>query len=73
MWTRCITICKWIFLNIPTGKYTPKVEELLEKNHIYTVILNEGIRIAVCSVTKKKIKGLAKKIKAIYEEAKKEY
>lgn len=61
------------FLTIPTGKYTPKVEELLEKNHIYTVILNEGIRIAVCSVTKKKIKGLAKRIKAIYEEAKKEY
>lgn len=61
------------FLTIPTGKYTSKVEELLEKNHIYTVVLDEGIRIAVCSVTKKKIRGLAKRIKDIYEEAKKEY
>lgn len=59
------------FLTIPTGEYTPKVEELLEKNHIYTVVLDEGIRIAVCSVTKKKISGLAKRIKSIIDEAKK--
>ena len=58
------------FLTIPTGEYTPKMEELLEKNHIYTVVLDEGIRIGVCSVSKKKIEGLAKRIKDIYEEAK---
>ena len=58
------------FLTIPTGEYTPKVEKLLEENHIYTVVLKEGIRIAVCSVTKKKITGLAKRIKDIYEKAK---
>lgn len=57
------------FLTIPTREYTSKVEELLEKNHIYTVVLDEGVRIAVCSVTKKKIKGLAKRIKDIYDEA----
>lgn len=58
------------FLAIPTGEYTPKVEQLLEKNHIYTVILNEGIRIAVCSIPKNKIYGLAKKIKDIIDLAK---
>lgn len=58
------------FLAIPTGEYTPKVEQLLEENHIYTVILNEGIRIAVCSIPKNKIYGLAKKIKDIIDLAK---
>lgn len=58
------------FLTIPTGEYTAKVEELLEKNHIYTVVLEEGIRIALCSVPKKQIKGLAPRIKAIIDEAK---
>lgn len=58
------------FLTIPTGEYTPKVEKLLEKNNIYTVVLAEGVRIAVCSVPKKKIEGLAKKLKLIIDEAK---
>lgn len=58
------------FLTIPTGEYTPKVEELLEKNHIYTVVLKEGVRLAVCSIPIHKIYGLAKKIKDIIEEAK---
>ena len=57
------------FLTIPTGRYTAKMEKLLEENHIYTVVLQEGIRIAVCSVTKKKIKGLAKKIKELLDRA----
>ncbi len=58
------------FLTIPTGEYTEKVEKLLEKNHIYTVVLKEGVRIAVCSVTKKRIRGLAKRLKDIIDEAK---
>lgn len=58
------------FLTIPTGEYTAKMEELLEKNHIYTVILDEGIRIALCSVPKRKIEGLAFKIKELLECAK---
>lgn len=35
-------------------------------NHIYTVCVNKGIRIAVCSVPLTKLKGLAERIKAVY-------
>ncbi|MFR3817286.1 MAG: aminotransferase class I/II-fold pyridoxal phosphate-dependent enzyme [Fusobacterium varium] len=59
------------FLTIPTGKLTDKVAEELEKENIYTVVLDEGIRIAVCSVPKKKIIGLARRIKKAVEEASK--
>ena len=59
------------FLTIPTGKLTDKVAEVLERENIYTVVLDEGIRIAVCSVTKKKISGLAGRIKKVLEEVSK--
>ena len=58
-------------MTIPTGKLTDKVAEELEKENIYTVVLDEGIRIAVCSVPKKKIIGLARRIKKAVEEASK--
>lgn len=41
-----------------------KVCALLEKEHIYLVPLKKGIRLAVCSVSKQKITGLAAKVKA---------
>lgn len=59
------------FLTIPTGKLTDKVAEVLERENIYTVVLDEGIRIAVCSVTKKKITGLAGRIKRAIDEVSK--
>lgn len=59
------------FLTIPTGELTDKVAEILERENIYTVVLDEGIRIAVCSVTKKKITGLAGRIKKAIDEASK--
>ncbi len=34
-------------------------------NHIYSVKLNKGIRVAICSIPLSKIKGLAKRIKEI--------
>ena len=36
----------------------------LEKENIFLVPLGKGIRLAVCSVSKKKIHGLAAKIKS---------
>ncbi|MEC9484454.1 MAG: aminotransferase class I/II-fold pyridoxal phosphate-dependent enzyme [Candidatus Izemoplasma sp.] len=36
----------------------------LQDNNIFTVQVNNGLRIALCSVSKNKLKGLAKKIKA---------
>ena len=59
------------FLTIPTGNLTDKVAEILERENIYTVVLDEGIRIAVCSVPKKKITGLAERIKKAVGEASK--
>lgn len=41
--------------------------EALMKNHIYTVKVNKGIRVAVCSLSLDKIKGLAKKMKDILD------
>ena len=44
-----------------------KYHEALMKNHIYTVKVNLGIRVAVCSLSVEKIKGLAKKMKEILD------
>lgn len=42
--------------------------EALMKQHIYTVSVNHGIRVAICSLSVEKTKGLASKMKAILEE-----
>ena len=42
--------------------------EALMKEHIYTVKVNKGIRVAVCSLSKEKTNGLAKRMKEIYDE-----
>ena len=44
-----------------------KYHEALMENHIYTVKVNLGIRVAVCSLSVEKIKGLAKKMKEILD------
>ena len=44
-----------------------KYHEALMANHIYTVKVNKGIRVAVCSLSLDKIKGLAKKMKDILD------
>jgi aromatic-amino-acid transaminase len=40
-----------------------KVCDAMEKENIFLVPLGKGIRLAVCSVSKKKITGLAAKLK----------
>ena len=40
------------------------IYQRLQENNIFTVQVNNGLRIALCSVSKEKLKGLAKKIKA---------
>lgn len=42
-----------------------KFHEALMKNHIYTVKVNLGIRVAICSLSVEKTKGLAKRMKEI--------
>ena len=41
-------------------------EELM-KQHIYTVKVNKGIRVAVCSLSTKRCAGLAKRMKEILD------
>ena len=42
--------------------------EALMKEHIYTVAVNHGIRVAVCSLPVKKVYGLAAKMKKVAQE-----
>lgn len=49
--------------NVDLDKY----HDALMKEHIYTVLVNKGIRVAVCSLPVKKIYGLAGKMKAVLD------
>ena len=44
-----------------------RYHEALMKEHIYTVQVNKGIRVAVCSLSVDKCKGLAKRMKDILD------
>jgi aromatic-amino-acid transaminase len=56
------------FITIPMTN-AKTVCDILEKQNIFLVPLKKGIRLAVCSVSKKKISGLAAKVKAAIAEA----
>ena len=47
-----------------------KIHSKLIENHIYCVKMNKGIRVGICSVPLEKIKGLAKRIKAVLDNIK---
>ncbi len=44
-----------------------KYHEALMEQHIYTVKVNQGIRVALCSLSVEKTKGLAKRMKEILD------
>ena len=46
-----------------------KVCDCLEKDNVFLVPMKKGIRLAVCSVSKAKMKGLAAKLAAAIEAA----
>ena len=54
------------FITIPM-EGSQAVCDLLEKENIFLVPLGKGVRLAVCSVSKTKITGLAAKIKSAVE------
>ena len=58
------------FITVPIGETVDKVIEDLESKNIFVIKFDTGIRIGICSVPKKKIKGLAKKIKESIEKFK---
>ena len=58
------------FVTIPIGETVDKVIEELESQNIFVIKFDKGIRIGICSVPKRKIVGLAKKIKEAIEKSK---
>ena len=58
------------FVTIPIGETIDKVIEDLESQNIFVIKFDKGIRIGICSVPKRKIVGLAAKIKEAIEKSK---
>ena len=56
------------FITIPVTK-SQAVCDYLEKEHVFMVPLKKGIRLAVCSVSKPKMAGLAHKLAIAIKEA----
>ncbi|MDO4199004.1 MAG: aminotransferase class I/II-fold pyridoxal phosphate-dependent enzyme [Erysipelotrichaceae bacterium] len=56
----------FVTIKFDDNDHRDEVHERLMNNHIYTVKVNKGIRIAVCSTPVKAVTGLAKKIKELY-------
>lgn len=57
----------FVTLRIPDNHVRDLVHEAFMQNHIYTVKVNLGIRVAVCSLPVTKVKGLAGKMKSIMD------
>ena len=55
----------FITLKVEDDDYKEELHQRLMDNHIYTLTVNKGIRIAVCSIPLNKIHGLAKRIKEL--------
>lgn len=56
------------FITIPMACGAQAVCDTLEEKNIFLVPLKKGIRLAVCSVSKDKITGLAAKVKAVIDQ-----
>ena len=57
----------FVTLRIEDNKDRDKLHDAFMANHIYTVKVNKGIRVGVCSLPVKKVKGLAAKMKSIMD------
>lgn len=58
----------FVTLKMDDNQRRSRYHDALMKEHIYTVEVNHGIRVAVCSLPLKKVKGLAEKMKKIQEQ-----
>lgn len=52
----------FVTLKVPNNKDKEQLNLLLQENNIFTVEVDGGLRIAICSVPKRKLVGLAKRI-----------
>lgn len=55
----------FVTIKIDSVQEKETLNQTLQKHNIFTVEVDGGLRIAVCSVPKRKLKGLAKRIKEI--------
>jgi aspartate aminotransferase/aromatic-amino-acid transaminase len=55
----------FVTLKMPDNETRAKVHQALMDEHIYTVMVNLGIRVAICSLPLNKAGGLAAKIKSV--------
>lgn len=60
----------FVTLRIEENGRAERVHEAFMKQHIYTVLVNKGIRVAVCSLPLNKVENLAFMMKKIEEETK---
>lgn len=58
----------FVTVEMENNEIRDKYHEVLIQNHIYTVKVNLGIRIAICSLSVEKCYGLAKRMKEILDE-----
>lgn len=58
------------FLAVPIGEKVREVMQELEKKNIFTIVFGDAIRIAICSIPLRKIKGLAFQIKECIDSKK---
>ena len=61
----------FVTLRIPDNALRDRVHACYIENHIYTVRVNKGIRVAVCSLPISKVRGLAQRMKTLEENVKK--
>lgn len=57
----------FITVIVDDNKRVERIHEELMRRHIYTVTVNKGIRVAICSLPIRKVTGLAKKIKEVLD------
>ena len=57
----------FITVIVDDNKRVERIHEELMRRHIYTVTVNKGIRVAICSLPIRKVTGLAKRIKEVLD------
>lgn len=60
----------FVTIKVTDHKLCDAYHDALMKEHIYTVKVNQGIRVGICSISVKKCKGLAKRMKEILDSVK---
>ena len=52
-------------IKVEDSETKDKAHKRLIDNHIYTINVNKGLRVALCSVPLNKVNGLARRIKEL--------